>query len=209
MYYSYYIVLRISSDLCAAYLYSFAAQTQILHAFAAPMQLVSATSFSLPPPLKNQWWRSHPDRLTSTVIPTVLPCPHRVQPTNQACQACPSKPFSNQNLTGESVHEPREREIMYVHMFRRNIYETIQSEHLHFPIFRLRTTPPGTPTPCPCYMESCQFHVHATSTAMDPYIFAAVTVAKSTPPRYETTHLILRRDSHHRHQQFLWSPVLT
>ena len=39
----YYLVLRVSSDLCAAYFYYFAALTQILRTLTAPTQLVPAT----------------------------------------------------------------------------------------------------------------------------------------------------------------------
>ena len=54
MYSLYYPVLRVSSDLCAVYLYYFAAPTQILRALAAPTQLVPATASHRLPPLKHR-----------------------------------------------------------------------------------------------------------------------------------------------------------
>ena len=57
-YYLYYLVLRVISDLCAVYLYYFAAMTQIIRALAALTQLVPSNASHLPPPLKSQWWRS-------------------------------------------------------------------------------------------------------------------------------------------------------
>ena len=64
-YYLYYIVLCVSSDLCALYLYYFASPTQILGVLAAPTQLVLVTTSYSPPPLKIQRWRycsrSHDD----------------------------------------------------------------------------------------------------------------------------------------------------
>ena len=49
------------------------------------------------PPINIQWWRSRSVRPPSTVDPPVLPCPYQLHPTNQSCQACPSRPFLNQH----------------------------------------------------------------------------------------------------------------
>ena len=57
-YYLYYLVLCVSSDLCALYLYYFPSLTQKLRILAALTQLVPATTAHSPPPLKSQWWRS-------------------------------------------------------------------------------------------------------------------------------------------------------
>ena len=95
MHYLYYIVLHSSSCLCAAYLYYFSALTQIICSLAAPKQLVTATASRRPPLLNSHWWRSSYSCPPSTVDPLALPCPHRVHPTDQACQAFPSKPFFN------------------------------------------------------------------------------------------------------------------
>ena len=54
----YYLVICVSSDSCALYLYYFASPTQILRLLAAPTQLVLYTTCHSPPPLKIQWWRS-------------------------------------------------------------------------------------------------------------------------------------------------------
>ena len=91
-----YLVPRVSSNLCAAYLYYFDAVKKILRTLAAPTQLVPATTSFRPPPLKIQQWRSHSGRPPSTVDPPALPCPHRFHPTDQDCQAWPSKPIFNQ-----------------------------------------------------------------------------------------------------------------
>ena len=55
----YYLVLYVSSNLCAVYWYYFSAQTQILCALAAPKKLVTATNSHSQPPLKIQLWRSY------------------------------------------------------------------------------------------------------------------------------------------------------
>ena len=52
MYYLYYLVLRVSSNFCAAYLYYFAALTEIIRALVSPAQLVPATDSSRLSPLK-------------------------------------------------------------------------------------------------------------------------------------------------------------
>ena len=91
-YYLYYLVIRASSDLCEAYLYYFVALTKILRALAELTQFVPATASCRMPPLRSQWWRSRSHRLPSTVTPPVLPCPHWVQCTDQSYKSCPSKP---------------------------------------------------------------------------------------------------------------------
>ena len=108
-----FFVLRVSSYLCAAYLYYSAAMTQILRALAAPTQLVPDTAFCCPMSLKSQWWRSHSGRPPSTVDLPTLTCPHQVHPTGQAIQACPSKPFFNDQakccepyLPSQSIFKP-------------------------------------------------------------------------------------------------------
>ena len=95
MYCLYYLILGVNWDLCAAYLYYFAALTQIIRALEARMQLVPAMSACHPSPLKIQWWCFRLNRPPSIIDPTALPCPHWVQPTNQDCQDCPSKLFFN------------------------------------------------------------------------------------------------------------------
>ena len=97
MYYLYNFVLCCSSDLCAAYLDYSDALTQTLCALAAPTQLVAATDSPRPPPLKSQWWRSNFICPPSIVNLSTLPYLNQVHPTDQACQACPSKPFSKQH----------------------------------------------------------------------------------------------------------------
>ena len=54
----YYLVLFVSSDLYALYLYYFATPTQILRVLAAPTQLVPATTSHSALPLNSQRWRS-------------------------------------------------------------------------------------------------------------------------------------------------------
>ena len=53
-YYLYYLVLHVSSDLCAAYLDYSSGPTQIICALAAPTQLVLATASHCPQPLNSQ-----------------------------------------------------------------------------------------------------------------------------------------------------------
>ena len=65
----YYLVLRVSSDLCAVYFYYFAASKQILRTLAAPTQLVPAIAFHRPLPLKSQWWRSHSGANGDALVP--------------------------------------------------------------------------------------------------------------------------------------------
>ena len=84
IYYLYYLVLRVSSDFCAVYLYYFDAPTQILRALAAPTQLVPATASHRPPPLNSQWWRSRsgpnggsPVLATANVVPSMPPPSHQ------------------------------------------------------------------------------------------------------------------------------------
>ena len=79
-YYLYYLVLRVSSDLYAVYLYYFAAPTQIIRALAAPMQLVPATTSHRPPPLKSQWWLSR--SVANDGAP--VPAPANVGPSHPA-----------------------------------------------------------------------------------------------------------------------------
>ena len=81
-YYLYYLVLRVSFDLCAAYLYYFDALTQILRALAELTKFLLATSYHCPPPLKFQWWRSHSSRTPPTVDPPAMPYLRQVHPTN-------------------------------------------------------------------------------------------------------------------------------
>ena len=57
MYYLYYLVISVSSDLCAAYLNYFAALAQLIRALADPTQLVPAPASCRPPLLNVQWWR--------------------------------------------------------------------------------------------------------------------------------------------------------
>ena len=54
----YYLVLCVSYDFCAVYLYFFTSTTQILRVIVAPTQLVPATTPHSPPHLKSQWWSS-------------------------------------------------------------------------------------------------------------------------------------------------------
>ena len=91
----YYLVLRVS--LCAVYLYYSAALTQILRALASTTQFVPSTASCCPPPIKRLWWRSLSVQPPSTINPPAMPCPHRVHPTDKACQTWPSKPFSNRH----------------------------------------------------------------------------------------------------------------
>ena len=91
MYYLYYFVLRVSSNLCAAHLYYFAALTQILWSIAGPKQLVPATVSRRPPPLKIQWWRSRSRSPSSTTNPPTLLYPHWLHPTYQSFQTWHSK----------------------------------------------------------------------------------------------------------------------
>ena len=80
----YYLVLRVSYNLCAVYLYYFATPTQILRALAAPAQLVPATTYHHPPPLKSQWWCScsganggAPVQAGANVGPSIPPPSHQ------------------------------------------------------------------------------------------------------------------------------------
>ena len=91
----YYLILRVSYDFCAAYLYYFSNLTKILRSLEVPMQLVPATASCRPSPIKIQWWHSCSGRPPATVDPPALPCPHRFHLTDQAC---PSKPFLNQHV---------------------------------------------------------------------------------------------------------------
>ena len=50
----YYLVLCVSSNVCALYFYYFASPIQILRVIATPTQLVPATTSHSPPPLKSQ-----------------------------------------------------------------------------------------------------------------------------------------------------------
>ena len=54
----YFLVLRVSSNSCALYLYYFDSPTQIIRLLAAPTPLVPATTYYSPLLLKIQWWRS-------------------------------------------------------------------------------------------------------------------------------------------------------
>ena len=96
-YYLHYLVLHCSSDLQAAYLDYSAALTQTLRTLAALTELVAATDSRRPPPLNIQWWLSQSTRTPSNIYLASPLCPHRVHQTNQSCQACPSKPFSNRH----------------------------------------------------------------------------------------------------------------
>ena len=97
MYSIYYLAIRVISDLCAAYLYYYDDLKQTLQTLVALTQLVAATYYGRPLPLKSQGWLSCSAHLPSTVNPPALPCLHWVHPTNQDWQACPSKPFWNQH----------------------------------------------------------------------------------------------------------------
>ena len=66
------------------------------------------------------------------------------------------------NVTGASVHAPRQRNIKYVQTFRRSIHDTRQPEHPHLPILRYERRPQG-PSPRPrytlLYSQWCPFVV--------------------------------------------------
>ena len=105
MYSLYYLVLRVSSDLCAVYFHYFAAPTQIFRALAAPTQLVQAITSHRPPPFKSQRWRSRSGVNGGAPIPApmvALPFrglltsfhPTPVPPTSHPVH--PSHPASNQ-----------------------------------------------------------------------------------------------------------------
>ena len=93
----YYVVLGVSSDLCAAYLYYFADPTQIMCVIESPTQWLPSTASHHYSLLKNQWWLFRSGCLPSTVNPPAHPCLHQVYLAIRACQACPSKPLLNQH----------------------------------------------------------------------------------------------------------------
>ena len=64
--------------------------------FSALPELVAATPYLFPFPLKSHCWCSCSVCLLSTVYQPTFPCTHWFHLTNQAYQDCPSKPFSNQ-----------------------------------------------------------------------------------------------------------------
>ena len=90
MYSLYYLVLCVSSDLCAVYLYYFYFLTQILRVLAAPTQLVPATISHSPPPLKSQWWRSFSGANGGAPVPA-------------GANIGPSHPRPNNSPSGPSV----------------------------------------------------------------------------------------------------------
>ena len=79
----YYLVLRCSSDLCAAYLDYSAALTQKLRALAAPTELVAATASHFPPPLKSQWWCSCSEYFDWHALRSIIQLPLFVQISQQ------------------------------------------------------------------------------------------------------------------------------
>ena len=91
-YHLYYLVLRFSLDLCAAYLDYSAGLTQILHEFAAPTQFVVENTYFHHPPLpigrtsreNGEYTNPGPANVGPSIPPTSYPCTIN----------CPSHPAS-------------------------------------------------------------------------------------------------------------------
>ena len=63
----------------------------------------------------------------------------------------------NVDVTGASVHAPKQRNSKYVNISKRYIYDTIRPKHPYFPINRYNQRPLGT-TPWPHY-KTCNHNI--------------------------------------------------
>ena len=101
----YYLVLCVSSDSCALYLYYFSSLTQILRALAAPMQLVPSTASHRPLLLNSQCWSFRSNANDGAPIPTPANIFPSISPPSHQSPIqfiCPIHPLSNQ--TEHKIH---------------------------------------------------------------------------------------------------------
>ena len=90
--YIYYLVLHVSSDFCEAYLYYFSALTQILHDLAAPTKLVPATPSCRPLPAACLPSRANGSAPVPPACPQPSICLHFPVPIGSTRPIKPAKP---------------------------------------------------------------------------------------------------------------------